>query len=246
MMYNLLDKLLGSDKDLKGPNLARAPWLALDFSGTKLRYRDPMHTAMFPVNTFAEDRDIYNPDGYERQKRGHLARQFYIKGWDFKGRACRGGVRLSGRLFYYENELGKNFNCFEKADFEQQIFEFCHAVWGWLNETEKVGDLGTKRYIYPIDSRDLDYLDINGTRWCYFASQAKGSPPEIEYACPLSSHHILLLYFTLQGYSGTDFYSPETNLEQVTFQYVKDFMANFYIELSDEAKAQQAVAKQPL
>lgn len=245
-MIGLLDKLLGSDQDLRGPDLDRAPWLDLDFSGTKLRYRDPMHTAMFPVNVFAEDRDLYDVTQYERQKEGDLARRFYVKGWEFVGRKSRGGVDLSGRVFYFDNKLDANYSCFEKSIFEHEIFEFCHIVWGWQNESTELGDLGKKLFLYPIDSTELDYQDINKTRWCRFTAQVKGKPPEIHYACPLTSHHMLMMDFTLTGYGGTDFYSPETNLEQATLKYVENFMANFYIELSDEAKAQQAAAKNPL
>ena len=245
-MIGLLDKLLGSDQDLRGPDLDRAPWLDLDFSGTKLRYRDPMHTAMFPVNVFAEDRDLYDVTQYERQKEGDLARRFYVKGWEFVGRKSRGGVDLSGRVFYFDNKLDANYSCFEKSIFEHEIFEFCHIVWGWQNESTQVGDLGKKLFLYPIDSSGLDYQDINKTRWCRFTAQVKGKPPEIHYACPLTSHHMLMMDFTLMGYGGTDFYSPETNLEQATLKYVEDFMANFYIELSDEAKAQKAAAKNPI
>src|SRR5690606_27551658 len=164
----------------------------------------------------------------------------------FTGRARRGGVDLSSRLFYFENMQRQDFNCYEKPDFEREMFEFCHRTWGWQNEAKEVGDLGIKLFDYPIDSHGLSYIEINGTRWCQFKAQAKGDPPELYYACPLTSHHILLLSFTLLGYSGTDFYSPETNLEQVAFQFVNDFMANVYIELSDEAKAQQAAARRPL
>lgn len=242
----LLKKLLGSDQNMKGPDLSNAPWLELDFSGNRLRYRDPMHTAMFPVSVFAENKDIYDVHQYERQKEGDLAELFYIKGWEFSGRANSGEVRTSGRIFYFDNKLGGSYNCFEKPIFEHEIFEFCHIVWGWQNESTELGDLGKKLFLYPIDSTGLDYQDINKTRWCRFTAQVKGKPPEIHYACPLTSHHMLMMDFTLTGYGGTDFYSPETNLEQATLKYVENFMANFYIELSDEAKAQQAAAKNPL
>ena len=233
----LLKKLLGSDQNRKGPDLSNAP---------RLRYRDPMHTAMFPVSVFAENKDIYDVHQYERQKEGDLAELFYIKGWEFSGRANSGGVRTSGRIFYFDNKLGGSYNCFEKPIFEHEIFEFCHIVWGWQNESTELGDLGKKLFLYPIDSTGLDYQDINKTRWCRFTAQVKGKPPEIHYACPLTSHHMLMMDFTLTGYGGTDFYSPETNLEQATLKYVENFMANFYIELSDEAKAQQAAAKNPI
>lgn len=244
-MVWLLDKLLGSDKDLKGPDLDKAPWLELDFSGIKLRYRDPMHTAMFPINVFARDKNIYDVSQYERQKEGDLAKRFYVKGWEFYGRHARGGVDVSGRIFYFDDKVDAVYSCFEKSDFERDIFEFCHIVWGRQNKSERLGDLGTKLFIYPVDSEGLDYKDINQVRWCRFKVQSDGDPPEIHYACPLTSHHMLMLDFTLQGYDGTDFYSPETNLEEATLRFVEDFMANFYIELSGEAKAQQAAAKNP-
>ena len=115
---------------MKGPDLSNAPWLELDFSGNRLRYRDPMHTAMFPVSVFAENKDIYDVHQYERQKEGDLAELFYIKGWEFSGRANSGEVRTSGRIFYFDNKLGGSYNCFEKPIFEHEIFEFCHIVWG--------------------------------------------------------------------------------------------------------------------
>lgn len=245
-MVWLLDKLLGSDQNMQGPDLDTAPWLELDFSGTKLRYRDPMHTAMFPVSVFAENRDLYNVSQYTRHKEGDLTEQFYIKGWGFNGRSSRGGVRLSGIIFYFDSKLDIDYSCFEKPDLEHEIFSFCHSVWGGQNESNEVGDLGINLFTYPIDSRGLDYVDVNHVRWCRFTSQVKGGPPYIFYVCPLTSHHMLMLDFTLQGYGGTDFYSPETNLEQATLKYVENFMANFYIELSDEAKAQQAAAKNPI
>lgn len=245
-MVWLLDKLLGSDLDLKGPDLEKAPWLELDFSGTKIRYRDPMHTAMFPVDVFAEDMDIYDGNSYEKQESGHLAMRFYIKGWAFIGRGRKGGVDLSGRIIYLPNKPEYGYSCFEKQDFEDNIFEFCHRGWGWQNDSRKVGDLGNKLFLYPISSSDVAYEEINDTRWCRFFAQVKGKPPEVHYVCPLTSHHILVLNFTPLGYLGTDFYSPETNLEEACFRYIDDFMSNFHIELSEQAKAQQAAAKNPV
>ncbi len=245
-MVWILDKVLGSDLDLKGPNLDNAPWLELDFSGTTLRYRDPMHTAMFPVNVFAKDMNIFDVNHYEEQESGHQAMRFYIKGWAFTGRGRRGGVDLSARVIYFSNKLGHDHSCFEKDSFEDEVFEFCHRGWGWQNESREVGDLGKKLFIYPVESTDLNYLKINGINWCHFSPQAKGKPPEVHYAYPLTAHHILVLKFTLLGYGATDFYSLETNLEQATLAFVDEFMANFYIELSPESKAQRAAAKNPV
>jgi hypothetical protein len=246
MMVWIVDKLLGSDLELKGPELSKAPWLQLDLSGTKLRYRDPRHTAMFPAKAFAYDMDLYDAESYERDTDGDLVKLFYLKGWAFIGRNRPGGVDLAGRILLRDKNIPADFNYFDRRHFDSAVLFFCHSVWGRQNNSERLGDLGTGFFKYPIGSSELLFLNINNVKWCYFTAQARGKPPRMLYATPITAHHILVLDFKPMAYLDWDFYSPDSNLEDATHQFVKEFMDNFYVELSDEAKAQRATAKDPI
>jgi hypothetical protein len=92
----LLSKLFGTagnDLQLTRPDFTRFGNIELDFSGTKLRFKDVEHTAMFPINDWPEDLDVYNPDVLKLQEDGYYAERFYVRGWDFFGKnnEARGG-----------------------------------------------------------------------------------------------------------------------------------------------------------
>jgi hypothetical protein len=62
------------------------------------------------------------------------------------------------------------------------------------------------------------------------------------YACPISQRHIIINRFTLSAYDSTDYYSPETNLEQTCNDVVNEYMDEFFIELSERSQKEKAQA----
>jgi hypothetical protein len=246
----LLSKLFGTagnDLQLTRPDFTRFGHIELDFSGTKLRFKDVEHTAMFPINDWPEDIDIYNTDKdvFEKQKDGYYAERFYVRGWDFFGKnnEARGGVKIGSFIFYYPQAYSIDINCFTHKDFEHEILRHCDRIWGWQNPGSSLGNLGSEiNFVYPIKPSDLSYLPVNSIHWCRFTAQEKGGAPDIMYACPISQRHILLNRFTLSAYDSTDYYSPETNLEQTCNDVVNEYMDEFFIELSERSLQEKAQA----
>ncbi len=248
----VLSKLFGTagnDLQLTRPDFSRFGHIELDFSGTKLRFKDVEHTAMFPINDWPEDLDIYNMDTLEAAKEGYYGRRFYVRGWDFFGEnnEVRGGVKIGSFIFYFPQVYSENIECFTRKDFEHEILSYCNDVWGWQNPGSHLGSLGREiNYIYPITPSDLSYQSINGIHWCRFTAQEKGGAPNIVYACPISQRHIIINRFTLSAYDSTDYYSPETNLEQTCNDVVNEYMDEFFIELSERSQKERARAGDPV
>lgn len=245
----LLDRFFGNDLKLTRPDFNRFEHIELDFSGTKLRFKDAAHSAMYPIDVWPEDIDIYNPDSLNSESDGSYGKRFYVRGWDFLGEKnkARGGCSIDSLLFYFPEKYPEPISCFSKNILEQEVLEYCHDVWGWKNPGSSLGSLGSEgNTVYPVNPSELSFVEINKTTWCRFTSQWKGNPPEILYACPLSKNHILINSFTTSAYGGVDFYSPETNLEQTCYDVINDYMSEFYIELSERSKQERAQAKGPI
>ena len=244
----ILDRFFGNDQQLTRPDFNRFKHIELDFSGTKIKFKDAAHTAMFPINDWPHDMDIYKPTSYEPSDNRRYAKRFYLRGWEFTGKSRRahGGCRLSSQVYYHPDQTKDNAGYFKKEILEQQIYRYCHNMWGDQNKGSSLGNLGEAYYTYPIKSSDVSYQNINGTNWCRFSAERKGKPPEILYATPISKHHIIVNAFTLSAFGGTDFYSPETNLEQTCYDVVNDFMSEYFIELSPRAKAERAAVSDPV
>lgn len=244
----MLDKLFGSDLDLKHPDFERSPAVEIDFSGTKISFKDPKHTAMFPINDVPRDMDIYDQGNFEEQDDGSFADRFYVKGWNLFGRhnKAHGAVRLNGLIKYYPALISSD-NCFDKKSFQREIIQFAHRSWGWQNEGATLGSLGSGERKYPVSADELKFLNFTNVVWCHFSSKVKEKPPTIVYATPVSSAHIIFLEFIIDTYKGLRFYdAKKSNIKQASYQVIEDFMNNFHIELSDTPKKEQEAASEKL
>jgi hypothetical protein len=249
LLASLRDSLFGNDQRLTRPDFNRFAHIELDFSGIKVRFKDAAHTAMFPINDWPTDMDIYDLKSLNDHKTGSYGKRYYVRGWDFYGKKnqARGGCKLYSLLYYFPAKHPEHISYFSRDVFERELIEFCHRRWGVQNPGSSLGDLGPEpRYVYPVNAAGLSYERINGTNWCRFTAQWKADPPKLFYACPISSRHLIINYFTLSAYDGLDFYSPETNLEQTAYDVVNDFMSEYFIELSPRSQAERAEAPNPV
>ncbi len=244
----LLSRFFGDDHKLSRPDFNRYRHIELDFSGNKIRFIDAKHTAMYPLNTWPENIDIYNTDKLNGSDAGDYAKLFYVRGWALRGRnqSSVGSCNLESLIFYFPNSHSKNINCFNKKDFELELIRYCHDMWGWNNRGSKMGSLGSGDHTYPVKSSELSYKKINEITWCYFTSQYKGDSPEIVYATPISKNHILINSFSLQAHECYHFYSPETNLEQTSYDVMHDFMDQYHIELSPRSVSERSEVDDPI
>jgi len=179
----LLDRFFGDDKKLTRPDFNQFKHIELDFSGTKLRFKDAAHTAMYPINDWPEDMDIYSPNDLNLQEDGCYARRFYVRGWDFLGKKNRakGGCSIDTTILYLPDKYPDAVSCFTRDIFEQEVLEYCQDAWGRSNPGSSLGNLGTEvNYVYPVVPSDLIYQSINAITWCRFTTQKKGAPPNIE------------------------------------------------------------------
>lgn len=226
---------------LSRPNFESSPWVEVDFSGTKIKFSDPKHTGDYPVDDRPHDLDIYDEFNYQKWGQS-LAKKFYVKGWNFWDRSsktCVGGVDTSGFLYQYFTEKTKSFDAFNKSDMGNEVLEFCHSSWGDENKAKSKGDIGTGYYKYPTAIEELDFLEINGATCCRVSAERKGRPPKLNYFFPISSKHILAIYFDFLAYSNFDYFDPSLNLEVLCQEVMEEFMRNFTIKLSADALTQK-------
>ena len=244
----LLSRFLGDDQKLSRPNFNRYRHIELNFSGNKLRFIDAKHTAMYPLNTWPENIDIYNADKLNGSEAGDYAKLFYVRGWALRGRnqSSVGSCNLESLIFYFPNSYSKDINCFNKKDIEFELIKYAHNTWSRNNDGANLGSLGSGDHIYPIDSTGFSYKKINKITWCCFTSQYKGDSPEIVYATPISKNHILINRFSLEAHGSYKFYSPETNLEQTSYDVMHDFMDQYHIELSPRSVSERSEVDDPI
>lgn len=243
----ILSRLLGSNRELKVPDVNSAPWLEVDYSGNQLRFKNPPHTAMFPPRYAPIDTNIFDIKAEPYKKGEHdsgYTLSFFTRGWSFRGARGKsiGGVRIHCSLCFYQ-KLPEKFSLFEKDQFEETVIALSLRSWGWQNKGAKAGSLGTGSLVFPVLPSDLRYEVFNGNEWCRMEGGKPGTPAEYIYALALTSKHLLLVIINRETYNGIDFYSPETNIEAASNQFVSDFMNNFFITPSEEIKAQREAAR---
>ncbi|WP_225667702.1 hypothetical protein, partial [Thalassolituus oleivorans] len=119
----LLSHFLGDDQKLSRPNFNRYRHIELDFSGNKIRFIDAKHTAMYPLNTWPENINIYNTDKLNGSDVGDYAKLFYVRGWALRGRnqSSVGSCNLKIIIFYFPNSYSEDINCFNKKDLELEL-----------------------------------------------------------------------------------------------------------------------------
>ncbi len=245
----LLDRFFGDDLHLTRPDFSRFEHIELDFSGTKIRFIDAAHTASFPIHSWPSDLNIFSREVLEQFEDGTYGEEFYVRGWDFIGKKGknRGGCSLQSFIYYFPDKHPENASYFSRSILEQELIEHCHILYGVENPESRLGFAGTQvNYRYPVDASGFHYQELNGTNWCRFVAQYKGDPPIVQYAIPITRHHILLNVFKFYAYDGLDFYSPETNLEQTCNDVVHNIMSSYYVELSSRSQAERALADDPV
>lgn len=235
-----LDWFIGSDTHLTRPCFANAPRINLNYSGFVLTLADAPHSASTPLVTTIESLDLHDPSRFGPDHNGDYTVLFYSRSWELWGRGSQsaGEVSVTGRILNFPEFQGKR-SCFQKEDYEAELLRFCQDVWGWQNEGANLEkrSAGQQIYLYPRKPEDLEYREISEKTWCMFTSQQKGQPPRVDFAIPITPEHILVFDFTLLAFGGRDFYSPETNLKETSFQIVEDFMSHVRVTLSPEAEA---------
>jgi hypothetical protein len=234
-----------AEKSLSRPDFATSPWVDIDFSGNRIKFRDPKHSANYPINARPHDLDIYD-DANFHEWAGSRSHEFYVKGWNFWDRPAKknvGGVGVSGVIFNFKTTKPRAFNAFRREHLCQDILEICHDAWGEKNNAPALGDIGNGRYQYPVTSDQITGKSINGLYWYCASAQQKGHPPEIEYYLPLSAKHSILLHFDYYAYGDFDYYDPSLGLEELCQAVMEEFMQHFYVELSAQSLAEKQHAE---
>lgn len=242
----ILHWLFGSDKNIKIPCVEKAEKVYVDFSGTRLQYSQPQNYSYSPSIFSPKEFNLSDVDLYTMEDDGSYAKVYARCSWNLYGRHCCGGITAYQRILYLKNREGERFSCFNYRDSESEILKFCHAIWGRENQANVLGDGGTGLILYPLRSNDIAVKTINGIKWSTFSKAARGKPPEIYFAAPLSRHHLLLIDFVCSAYDDVDYYSPVTNLKEACERFIDEYMQHVFLELSDAAKKERAEALEPL
>ncbi|TVZ38946.1 hypothetical protein P886_3332 [Alteromonadaceae bacterium 2753L.S.0a.02] len=230
----LLDIFLGSDLNLKRPNFRYAPTVELSLGKCSLKFKNPDHSAMYPINVFPESFDLYDLGNYDPNGTGDYYKVFYERGWQLFGKSkkSRGGVGVVGNIFYFTEEFQKRINFKEIECFHDLLLFLCNDFWKSRTRNPEEITSEYSAFRYPIKHDDFTVTHINQTAWTSFTAGASGKPPNIGYATPLTKNHILYFEFKLEAFQSLDFYSPETNLKECSFSIVDEFISNVEISQS--------------
>jgi hypothetical protein len=240
VINTLKNRFLGSDTDVTKPDFDNSPWFELDLCKTKIKLKHARHTAMYPIFEQPVTIDYSDERVMKRQSDGSLAKQVYDRGWELKGRGGRslGGVSVTIVVL---NEGTRNSgveSLFKPAELRNEVINYCHSRYGWQNDSEKVGDIGDSYFMHPVRPDQLGIHDD----WVTFTAGVEGAPAQFGFAKTIEYGVFISIRFDVSAYDGTDYYSPETNIKEVSEAIIEQFMANVTVELSPQAQAQKKQA----
>jgi hypothetical protein len=239
---NILTKLFGSDHQLTRPNFDKAPWLELNYSGLKIKFKDAPHNSIAPYSETIEKINLYNLNESGDEKASVYSIKMYQRSWEFKGRTRYplGGVTVYGSIAYYPALRLQNKTYFDKGTFETEVLDIIKDSWGWQKKGQN-SNPNTKDYIYspPTKTDQLNHFYFNGNVWCRSKTDITDTPPQFEFLLPITSQHILCFSFRLSTYRGIPFDNIQSNIQETCLNVVEDFMKNVFVELSPTDKAER-------
>jgi hypothetical protein len=247
---SLLNKFIGDNHQLKGPDTAKASACIIDLSETKLSIPNPLKTLAIPTSLQQTSQNIYNPNIFNKWEGDRVMSVLLHKnGWEFKGRLGRsfGYVRVSVQLISIE-PLEVPFSFFSIENLRAWLLNYADDFWGQSNRDS------VKRYngfppakamwTYPTSEEQLHDTNQNAGGIYFFATKPVRGIGTY-YFMPIGPQYLLEFEFVTEP-SDCDFYSPEHNLPKATEQFIKAFMQNVNITLSPDALAQKLAAEQHL
>ena len=229
--------LIGTRKNPKGPDLRNLETHLFNLSGTRVKFRAPAHyhDAIGATPPHKENVNLYEQDLFDRLDEEDLAEPpsypLELKYWRFKGVPILDGTGVLGdmRLHVSIQHLPEFISLFRPLHLECAV-ERC--IYSSPNAYKNSGQCRL----------DWQVREINGSDWVGYRSHHlttdEGCGYESVWHTPITDEHLLTVRFN-QGIG-----KKRTRLAEVYEKIIDLVMGSVKIQLSSDAKAQQAYIKQ--
>ncbi|OZG71680.1 hypothetical protein BTA51_18710 [Hahella sp. CCB-MM4] len=247
----LLRRLKASKMNPIGPDVAKAPVMAFDLSGTELAFRCPPHelvgddsTTLPPALNIYQD-DIYEP--WARVENIGMSAHLLYTGWKFWDRPFAekaiGYVILDIHLTRRHPHYRKIDSLLRPSDMANWLLEYSDICWGGANKTKwenreykdtpVIPELHFWRYPRSLD--DIRQIDINGTRWFSYVADRPDGPKERIWNSPISDDHEVNFHFNPSALNR-EYYEPDHDLDGAVEKFVQEFMSHVHVKLAPDAQ----------
>ncbi|WP_444993989.1 hypothetical protein [Aliikangiella sp. IMCC44359] len=223
---------IATKKNPSGPDLVNLEHHEVNLSGTTIRFDAPYHRDAVADYGCKDNRiNLYNKSAMGRfsgnslsQIKGLAVRK---KNWSYTRTHLfnRFGRDLGLTRFFVRGIYLPDFSSL----FRPRRFE-----------------AGVEAYIFDeyfsavACRRDYQLLNFNGTNWAHFKEYKDKELDQVDYfyATPVTDEHLLMVSF------DNTVYEDNTKVPQLHNELADLIMSSFQVELSEDAKAQQAEAQQ--
>lgn len=246
---SLIKRWRASPKNLVGPDFRKAPWVEINLSGGRVRFKNPPITSMVPYQPPPDAVDIYCAELSERPVHDFeqaSGMKLLSTGWDFysglSADSAVGGLMVDIMLFRLQSDAARQGSLFDMARLEYYSLDNVERVVGWLNrnllETLDHDDpmaLERLPYEYPKSAEDLVVKEIGGRPWISYHRGEPGYPGRYIHRTAVGSEHYLDVVMEPDCYQD-DYYSPAHNMQEVVPKTIDEFMQHMHVQLSPEAQ----------
>ncbi|WP_444997742.1 hypothetical protein [Aliikangiella sp. IMCC44359] len=223
---------IATKKNPSGPDLVNLEHHEVNLSGTTIRFDAPYHNHYSaPELNYRETRiNLYDKGELFRISGRSLSkiRAVHIRGktWGHRKSRLFGRFPSLGRtkFFVCAIHFPQFKNLFRarrlEAGVEAYIFDECFSA--------------------VACRRDYQLLNFNGTNWAHFKEYKDQDLDQVDYfyATPVTDEHLLMVSF------HNTVYEDNTKVPQLHSELADLIMSSFQVELSEDARAQQAKAQQ--
>ncbi len=246
-----LRRLKASKMNPLGPDIANAPWMAFNLSGTELRFHCPPHElAGDQAVTASQTLNIYQDDIYQPwagvEDRGMSAHLLYTgwKYWDSPlGDGAIGYVMFDVHLQRRHPHYRKIDSLLKAADTRAWIIRYCDDVWGALNRElwEERDSLDSPVipeedfWRFPQSADEICKVSFQGMDWYCFIAEMTHGPKRHIWNLPISDDHILNFHFQPSALNR-EYYEPDHDLDGAVEKTVQEFMSHVHVKLSPDAQ----------
>ncbi len=248
------------------PNFATAPWVDIDLSGTKLRFKNPPMAAMNVAKYWPEKLDIYNldnfriwPDGKDAVRTvfknhwSYYGNLFDKDSWELAGLDVRINISCLGNKQRSTNNLLNSKEALtwffklqydrHKQDNEDIKAEYPHQLQAAIEE------LGTAEFEPPVSlfSHPQTPEEIQtitsptGTLFFVYKTRLDDLPWDQVWHTAISEDHWISIIFRIGTTLGlSDIPETEAEIEKT----IAEFMANFHIKYTPSTLEKMASIRQ--
>ncbi|WP_020405057.1 hypothetical protein [Hahella ganghwensis] len=245
-----LRRLKASKMNPLGPDIANAPWMTFNLSGTELRFRCPPHEMTAEMKVAPETLNIYQDDIYESWNTVEsigMSVNLVATGWDFRDNPFGDGligylmhdIQLQRRHPHYR----KVDTLFNPVDTKAWILRHCDGVWGdmnrdlWENRENYDTTIDPEQHFwrYPKSADEICREVIHGREWYGCTIEKPNGPKRRLWSIPISDDHVLMLHFQPSA-QNREYYEPDHDLDGAVEKTIQEFMSHVHVKLAPDAQ----------